>query len=199
MLSFITVVALGLAAVQQPQDTPLPFGDSRWELQGERTAIVKDGGRDVLQVETGFAHRRDVRFQDGTIDFDVQVSRRRSFVYVYFRAESDGEREEFYLRPHKSALPDALQYAPVWQGRSAWQLYHGPGGTAAVAFEPGVWTHVRIVVQGVRVASSSATWTRRCWSCRNLPAIPSQGSSPLAGSFQRTRPGAVLPPALRTS
>lgn len=152
MLSFITVVALGLAAAQQPQDTPLPFGDSRWELQGERTAIVKDGGRDVLQVETGFAHRRDVRFQDGTIDFDVQVSRRRSFVYVYFRAESDGEREEFYLRPHKSALPDALQYAPVWQGRSAWQLYHGPGGTAAVAFEPGVWTHVRIVVQGVRAA-----------------------------------------------
>ena len=34
-------------------------------------------------------------------------------------------------------LPDALQYAPVHQGQSAWQLYHGPGATTAVEFQPG--------------------------------------------------------------
>jgi hypothetical protein len=45
-----------------------------------------------------------------------------------------------------------VQYAPVWQGRSSWQLYHGPGGTAAVSFEPGAWTHVRLSVQGRRAA-----------------------------------------------
>lgn len=94
----------------------MPFSDKGWELRGDRTAIVQHDGRDVLQVETGFAHRRDVRMENGTIDFDVQVTKRRSFVYVYFRAVTDDDREEFYLRPHKSELPDALQYAPVWQG-----------------------------------------------------------------------------------
>jgi hypothetical protein len=140
-----------IAIAQTASDRPLPF-DKAWELEGEGTAIAKEDGRDVLQMTTGFAHRRDVKFQDGTIDFEVQVTRRRSFVYVNFRAQSEGEHEEFYLRPHKSELPDALQYAPAWQGRSAWQLYHGPGGTAAIAFQPGVWTRGRIVLQGEHAA-----------------------------------------------
>ncbi len=140
-----------LAHAQAPAK-PLPFTDPAWQLQGEKTTIARDDGREVLQIETGFGFRRDVALRDGTIDFDVRLTSRRSFVYLYFRAEGDGEREEFYLRPHKTGLPDALQYAPVWQGKSAWQLHHGPGGTAAVTFEPGAWTHVRAIVQGERAA-----------------------------------------------
>lgn len=145
-------LAMTLPALrQQAPDGALVF-DNGWTLQGDRLRIVRDGTRDVLQVETGFAHRRDIKLEDGTIDFDVQLTRRRSFVYVCLRAQSDGEREEFYLRPHKSGLPDAVQYAPVWQGRSAWQLHHGPGGTAAVPFAFDRWTRVRVVVQGSRAA-----------------------------------------------
>lgn len=92
----------------------------------------------------GRATRRDVRLQDGTIDVDVMVTNRRSFVYVGFRMATDEHHEEFYLRPHKSNLPDAVQYAPVFQGRSAWQLYHGPSGTAATGLVPNVWTRVRV-------------------------------------------------------
>ena len=143
----IALLFISTIGPQSTTDRALPF-DKNWQLSGAQTSIVKDGGREVLQVESGLAERRDVRFENGTIDFDVQVTRRRSFVYLYFRVASDGEREEIYLRPHKSSLPDALQYAPVWQDRSSWQLYHGPRGTAAVAFEPGTWMHVRLVVQG---------------------------------------------------
>ena len=135
MLRLLATMAF-LTLAQTAPDRPLPF-DKAWELEGEGTSIVKEDGRDVLQMTSGFAHRRDVKFLDGTIDFDVQVTRRRSFVYFNFRAQSTSEQEEFYVRPHKSELPDAVQYAPVWQGRSAWQLYHGPGGTAAIAFQPG--------------------------------------------------------------
>lgn len=130
---------------------PLPF-DKDWNLVGQSIAVVKDGSRDILQVENGYAHRRDIQLENGMIDFDVQLSRRRSFVYLYFRVAGEGEREEIYLRPHKSGLPDALQYAPVWQERSQWQLYHGPGGTAAVPFDPSGWTHVRLVMQGRHAA-----------------------------------------------
>ncbi len=132
-----TTAIILVTLAQSVPSRPLPF-DKGWDLEGEGTTVVKEDGRDVLQMTTGFAHVRDVKFLDGTIDFEVQVTRRRSFVYVNFRAQSDAEHEEFYLRPHKSELPDAVQYAPVWQGRSAWQLYHGPGGTAAIAFQPDV-------------------------------------------------------------
>jgi hypothetical protein len=147
-IGFILAV---FAFTQSAPGRPLPF-DKGWDFEGEGTTVVREDGRDVLQMTTGFAHVRDVKFLDGTVDFEVQVTRRRSFVYVNFRAQSDAEHEEFYLRPHKSELPDAVQYAPVWQGRSAWQLYHGPGGTAAIAFQPGVWTKGRIVLQGEHAA-----------------------------------------------
>ncbi len=128
----------------------ISFSDGGWELKdGARVASV--GGREVLELEGGTAYRRDVQFQDGTIDFDVELTRRRSFVYLMFRMADDHEYEEFYLRPHKSNFPDAVQYAPVWQGQSAWQLHRGPGGTAMLALEPG-WTHVRVVAKGQRAA-----------------------------------------------
>jgi hypothetical protein len=146
-----TAIIVLLTLAQTAPDRALSF-DKGWELEGQGTTVVKEDGREVLQMTSGFAHRRDVKFLDGTIEFEVQVTRRRSFVYIHFRAQSVGEHEEFYVRPHKSELPDAVQYAPVWQGRSAWQLYHGPGGTAAIAFQPGVWTRGRIVLQGEHAA-----------------------------------------------
>lgn len=152
-MRFTTILTLALLAAgsAHAQERQLPF-DSGWTLDKEGAAIATADGRQVLAVETGFAHRRDVKMMDGTIDFDVQLTRRRSFVYINFRVVAEGEHEEFYLRPHKSQLPDALQYAPAWQGASAWQLHHGPGGTAAVGFEPGEWTHGRVVLQGRNAA-----------------------------------------------
>ena len=38
------------------------------------------------------------------------------------------------MRPHKSGKPDALQYTPVFNGLSAWQLYYGDGCTNAWRF-----------------------------------------------------------------
>jgi hypothetical protein len=140
------------AAVLDAAPRKLPFSDGGWELQGDKTAVETFDGRETLRIETGSALRRDVSLEDGTIDFDVQLTRRRSFVYVTFRMASEREHEEFYLRPHKSALPDSVQYSPVWQGASTWQLHHGPGATAAVGFEPGAWTHVRVVLQARHAA-----------------------------------------------
>jgi hypothetical protein len=152
-LVLATVPALGADdTADEVKEKALPFSDGGWELSAEGARTVKVGDREVLSVETGGAVRRDVRLEDGTIDFEVQVTDRRSFVFLHFRMVSDDEHEEIYLRPHKSNLPDALQYAPVWQGRSSWQLYHGPGGTAAVDLPAGEWIPVRVVLQGRRAA-----------------------------------------------
>lgn len=174
----------------QPQrlEGAVPF-DARWTLAGERTRITRDGGLDVLQVESGFAHRREIRLRDGVIDFDVRLTERRSFVYVYFRVQDDGEREEFYLRPHKSSLPDAVQYAPVWQNRSAWQLHHGPGGTAAVPFDSSRWTHVRVVVQGRSAALFVDDMKTPALLVPRLAREPQAGSVSLGGFLPADVPG----------
>ena len=183
------VLALLWTSAAYAQERPLPF-DSNWTLEGDRTSIATVDGRRVLQAETGFGHRRDVTLMDGTIDFDVQLTERRSFVYVYFRVVADAEHEEFYLRPHKSQLPDAVQYAPVWQGRSAWQLHHGPGATAAVGFDDGQWTHVRLVMQGRRAALFVKDMTKPALLVPRLAREPQAGSIALGGFLPANVPGA---------
>jgi hypothetical protein len=156
----LALAAVLAAAAPAAAQDPLPFSDGRWELSARGVRAETVDGRETLAFESGVATRRDVKLQDGTIDAEVQVTRRRSFVYVTFRMQDDKEYEDFYMRPHKSGLPDALQYAPVYQGQSAWQLYHGPGATAAVEFQPGVWTRLRLVVQGSRAAVFLGTGDR---------------------------------------
>lgn len=191
MTSLIASMLFSCAlAAQIATERHLPFSEEAWEPQGERTTIVREGEREVLQVETGAGRRRDVRFEDGTIDFDVQLTSRRSFVYVEFRVTGDGEHEEVYLRPHKSSLPDAVQYAPVWQGRSSWQLYHGPGGTAAATFEPGAWTHVRLIFEGRRAALFVKNMEKPALIVPHLARDPRPGYIGLRGFLPDGVPGA---------
>jgi hypothetical protein len=195
MRTTILLVSLmvSLTTADSPQRT-LSFADG-WQLTGEKTRVGTDGDRQVLDIETGQAHRRDISFTDGTIDLDVQLSDRRSFVYVSFRVDADGDREEFYLRPHKSSLPDAVQYAPVWQGRSAWQLHHGRGATAAVAFVPGQWTHVRVVVKGRQAAIFIGDLTTPALVVHRLAREPRAGHIGLGGFVPVGTPGTA--PAAR--
>lgn len=173
--------AAGVAAPQAPGEQALPFAGGGWELKGAGATLERVDDRDVLAVENGFAYRRDVRLQDGTIDFDVQLTRRRSFVYLMVRMADDRELEEFYLRPHKSSLPDAVQYAPVYQGASQWQLYHGPGATAPVAFEPGAWTHVRLALSVEKAALFVGDLTKPALVVPRLARAPRAGYLALRG------------------
>jgi hypothetical protein len=175
------VVAAAALALPAAAEQPLPLTDGGWELKGPGAKLERHDGRDVLTVESGFAYRRDVKLQDGSIDFDVQLTRRRSFVYLMFRMADDREFEEIYLRPHKSSLPDAIQYAPVHQGSSAWQLYHGPGATAAVDFEPGAWTHVRLVLRGEQAALFVGDLVKPALVVPRLARTPAAGYLALRG------------------
>jgi hypothetical protein len=127
--------------------------DSAWTYSPAAASRVTGHlGRRALVIGSGRAVRPDIRFADGTIEFDLAVTGGRAFAYLQFRMTSDTAYEEVYFRPHKNGLPDAVQYAPVHQGISAWQLHHGPGGTAPAEFERGGWTHVRIEVRGPSLA-----------------------------------------------
>ncbi|MGE0441325.1 MAG: hypothetical protein AB7L66_13500 [Gemmatimonadales bacterium] len=144
------VMALWLSLVSLQQGA-VPL-DQGWELSGNGTRIETHSGRQAIRIVNGRAIRRDVRLEDGTIEYDMEVSPYRGFAYVQFRMESDRDFEEIYFRPHKSGLPDGIQYNPVWRGDSFWQLWHGPDASGLPRFRHREWMHVRVVLQGRRAA-----------------------------------------------
>jgi hypothetical protein len=148
LLRFAGLLVAGPAAAQESR---LPL-DTGWELSGEGTRVETWRGATALRMRNGGALRREVSLQDGTIEFDLAVTGQRSFVYLRFRLAGEEEAEELYFRPHKSSLPDAIQYTPMWRGESNWQLYHGSWGTASASFPRDEWMHVRVVLQGRRAA-----------------------------------------------
>ena len=126
-----------------------------WDLVGEAEVVPGAAGT-ALRFRSGSATLRDVTMRDGVISFRVRAPNARSFVGWRLRLQDDGSHEHFYLRPHKTNLPDALQYAPAFQGGrgSEWQVYHGRKGSAAAPTQD--------EIEGVRMAivlsGDSAAW-----------------------------------------
>jgi hypothetical protein len=152
------------------------LNDPAWTYSPAAASRVTDHlGRRALVIGSGRAARPDIRFADGTVEFDLAVSGGRAFVYLQFRMTSDTAYEEVYFRPHKNGLPDALQYSPVHQGISAWQFHHGPGGTAPAEFERSGWTHVRIEVRGPSLAVFVGTVSTPQLVVPRLARAPAEG------------------------
>lgn len=151
VLLLAELAAFGGGSIAAAQTTVLEPGDSRWRFRGEARATTHEG-EEILYLRRGNAVRPDVRFTDGTIEFDMLPTDRRAFLGVVFRVPEEGHTEDIYLRLHKSKLPDAVQYSPDFGGRGQWQLYHGPTATAPATYEAGDWQHVRIEVRGEQAA-----------------------------------------------
>ncbi len=136
-------------ATTLPADS-IPADSPRWELEG-RAAVSEFQGRKCLRLDNGAAILKDFEIRDGVIDVDVAASGARVFAGIHFRLAEDGKTSEWvYLRPHKSGLPDALQYTPVFNTGLNWQIYSGPGFTAQVDIPRETWFHVRLEVTGAQ-------------------------------------------------
>jgi hypothetical protein len=151
----LSMTALLVAAVrplsgQTSRALAVPADSPRWALQGQ-AGPAEYHGRKCLLLDGGAAVLGDFELRDGVIDVDVTTAARRGFLGIQFRITSDGATaEEVYLRPHKSGLPDAIQYTPVLGGGLNWQIYNGPGFTGAVDIPRDQWFHLRLEVVGAQ-------------------------------------------------
>ena len=143
----LLVGSLTHVAPLSAQAIDVPFDPPRWTLDAPRAEFVEHLGRHSLRLAGGSATLKDVQLQDGTIEVDVSGTK-SGFAFLFFRAATPKDREDVYLRMAASGTPDALQYMPTFGGQGSWQLYHGPGYTANVAFDVATWTHLRVVVEG---------------------------------------------------
>ena len=138
----LLLVFLIFASAQAGEEL-LSFESDRWTFYGAE--IVDHLDQRALR---GAAVLKDVIFENGVIEVDIAFQGSRCFAGLMFRMASEGDYEEIYLRPHQTNTPDALQYTPVFNGLSGWQLYNGPGFTNAVNIPYKQWIHVKMEISG---------------------------------------------------
>jgi hypothetical protein len=132
----------------QSQTLSVPPDSPRWELEGQAKPAEYQG-RKCLFLDGGAATLKDFEMRDGVVDVDVATPASRGFFGVQFRIAGNNA-EWVYLRQHKSGQPDAMQYTPVLNTGLNWQIYNGPGFTAAVEIPKDVWFHLRLEVAGAQ-------------------------------------------------
>jgi len=115
----------------------LAWDESQWEVQAQESRVEEFLGREALYVRGGNVWLRNADFPDGTIEFDISATAERGFNGLRFRAVDRFNHEHVYMRPHLSGKPDAVQYTPVFDAVSAWQLYSDPRFVLPAVLTPG--------------------------------------------------------------
>ena len=165
----LLVILFVIITCQKAISQEFPFTSEQWAIESQGSIISGyEGEENALLLYAGQASLTDVSFLNGIIEFDIFLSKTRGFPGILFRKQDDSNYEEFYVRPHQSGNPDAMQYTPVFNGLAAWQLYHDQGVavqdgrvTWGMAGSEGYntvytypydrWLHVKLVVSGTRM------------------------------------------------
>lgn len=109
---------------------------------GTRHSFEVIDGKNTL-VLNGRAQFKNLIFRNGTIAVDIYANTKRSFAGITFRKKNE-TFEEVYIRMHKSGLLDALQYNPIFNMESNWQLY--PEHQSTIITKTEGWNTLKVVV-----------------------------------------------------
>ncbi len=179
------VLLVPAALAGQTED--LQFAGRTWNVAGGEVKVERYLGQEAVRFRNGAIILSGMEFENGTIEFDVATTGHRSFIGVAFRAHDDNSYEDFYLRPHNSGRFDAMQYTPVFNGISAWQLY--PEYNASVEIPSQRWLHLRLEVSGARMEAFLDDATEPVMVVDDLKCGQRRGAVALKSNF----PAAGLP------
>jgi len=142
-LLYLLVVLL-TCQLSNAQSTPtkVEMVASNWDLP-EKATFERFDNRETLLLNGGRATVKNQKFTNGTIEVDVYANSIRSFAGIIFRKQETG-MEEVYMRLHKSKQVDAVQYSPIFNNESNWQLFREY--QAWVSFKNTGWNTLRITV-----------------------------------------------------
>jgi hypothetical protein len=151
---FITLVVLLLLPAmaagqnQQASSTDLEFENRDWLMETVGTGETRIYlGREAVFLERAQITLKDSLFSEGVIEFDLAAEQASGFVGLSFRADKEGNGEQFYVRFHQSGHPDSTQYLAKMNGLASWQLHAGPNDATAIELGTGQWIPIRIVVE----------------------------------------------------
>ena len=144
------VIAGVLASLNAYTQTPIPLDKAHWQIKASGAIQEVYLGRQCLKLTNGSATLPDARFTNGIIEFDIALEKDRYFPGIRFRVQDTANGESYYLRPHQSGNPDAMQYYPEFNGAGSWQLYYGEGYNNAHVLPFDRWLHIKLLISGSR-------------------------------------------------
>lgn len=139
LYSIIAIFSLQIAFGQN-SPTKIDMLNANWTVPKDAIFEMFDN-RETLLLKRGRATVKNLQFTNGTIEVDVYAKTIRSFAGITFRKKNDN-MEEVYMRMHKSSQVDAVQYTPIFNNESNWQLYREY--QAKVTFKNTGWNTLRI-------------------------------------------------------
>ena len=141
LYSIIAILSFQMAFGQNSK-VNIDMLESNW-IVPEDAVFEKFDNRNTLLLKSKRATVKGLQFTNGTIEVDIYANKKRSFAGITFRSQNDN-MEEVYMRMHKSRQVDAVQYTPIFNGESNWQLYREH--QAKVTFKNKGWNSLRIEV-----------------------------------------------------
>lgn len=126
------------------QETSEPLDSLHWDLS--KAKVTEIDGR---VCATGAITLKNEKAIDFTAGFDMYLTGARSYPGILFRKTNEKEYERIYFRPHLPAFfQNVVQHVSTFNGIDSWQLYKGPGHTAALELPLKRWFHVKLSVKG---------------------------------------------------
>lgn len=139
----LVIAALGIQLTNaQDSTSKVDMVSSNWNIN-DKTTFEEFDDRKTLVLNGGRITVKDQKFTNGTIEVDIYANSKRSFAGITFRKQNDN-MEEVYMRLHKSKQADAVQYTPIFNNESNWQLYREH--QAMVSFKNTGWNTLRLDV-----------------------------------------------------
>ena len=118
-----------------------------WRINGSFEKMNYLDKNALVFPEGGEALLKDSTYKNMIIEFDLAFPDDYCNLGIRFRGQDDNNYENFYIRPHETGTNLAMQYTPVFNGHSGWQLYHGYNYTGRTTyFRNNDWVHVRLAI-----------------------------------------------------
>lgn len=180
---FTILTIITLSFIQLMSQETIPFTSENWTVF-DGTFVDFEGKKAFM----GTALLNNFEFENGTIEWDMYTTGKRSYPGIFFRMNDRQDFEHFYVRPHKmnGYHYDALQYTPAYHSVSCWQLYHGEGYTKEFVSPANVWVHYKLVVNDDQAKVFIESMENEAFTIHNLEHGISKGSillnSPADGS-----------------
>lgn len=139
--AFVVVSALNFTHVNA-----IEFEHQQFSGDVKNAEIVTHLDRKALKFSGGRLWLDDVELSNGVVEFEVAMAASHTFIGTNVRVKSETHYEDFYLRAHLDNKPDALQYQPVVNGTSGWQIFSDENAISAADLHFDRWNKVKVVV-----------------------------------------------------
>ncbi|MCR9253537.1 MAG: hypothetical protein NXI20_24185 [bacterium] len=170
MKTYLLTILTMVSSVATAQKT-IPFDTANWKFNSESYVLDNIDGQEAIYLKGGAIEMKNMRFLNGTIEYDIRMTERRGFYGIRFRLNGRNG-EEFYFRPHQSGNPDANQATPIVNDLAGWQLYFGPTYSFVYDYPFEEWMHVKLVVQDrkAQIYIDNSEKPNLSWNLKHDPA-----------------------------